>query len=165
MYPLFVTKVLGIPTEDKNATLYRLMKSEAESDIDEHGRHEHDEIPNFEVPEIRRSESPQNMDGTFTRNLTNRKSMGHVPLIDGTMQPGYGLAEPRKGGICTVIYRYFFFLLNLIFVIAGIISIGFGIYGIIRVKVDGLNDPILLCSDPAFLALILGKLTLYIQSS
>jgi len=125
------------------------MKSEADDE-------ELDDI--LEPPvENRRSESPpQNFDD-FMRNIPNRKSMGHVPLIDGTlMQPGFGISAPKKAGVWTVIYRYFFFLLNLIFVIAGIASIGFGIYGVIRVKVDGVNDPILICSDPAFLALIIG---------
>jgi hypothetical protein len=68
-----------------------------------------------------------------------------------------------KPGICTVFYRYFFFLINIMFVLAGIGAIGFGVYGIIKVRLDGLDDPILLCADPAFLTLILGILTVLIS--
>ena len=107
---------------------------------------------------ISRSDSPQPFN-TFDRGFTNRKSMGQVPLIQSVIQPGYGLAAPKKAGVCSVIYRYLFFLINLLFVCAGVLAIGFGIYGVIRIKVDGIDDPILICTDPAFITLILGKPT------
>ena len=95
----------------------------------------------------------------FYRDETGRKSMGHVPLIQVDTLKNHMDRYPKTKPTCmSIIYRYFFFLVNLFFIILGIIAIGFGIYGVIRVRVDGLDDPILICTDPAFVSLVLGRI-------
>ena len=146
----------GIPEENFEQALDRFeagMRPEGSEDENQN-QDQQDNEPNQILHEV-----------PFYRDETGRKSMGHVPLIQVDTLKNHMDRYPKTKPTCmSIIYRYFFFLVNLFFIILGIIAIGFGIYGVIRVRVDGLDDPILICTDPAFVSLVLGKIYFFIQN-